>query len=148
MKSLFEMLLRLYPAGPRELLGPEMVRVFEQGASEHRQRGRFAFACFAVRELFGLLSGCASAWRLSEPGEPALDLRKMRPPEVSKARYVTALDEVLAARRLVLANLRRMQDSISHREFEKARFYSDEERKAREQLRVLHRKYRIAESGG
>jgi ATP-dependent Clp protease ATP-binding subunit ClpC len=38
-----------------------------------------------------------------------------------------------------------MQDSIARHEFVKARFYSDEERKARAQLQLLHRKYRIVD---
>lgn len=144
MKRLFAMLLRLYPVGHRELLGEEMLQVFEQAAREHRGRGRLAFARFAVAEVIGLMWEAAAAWRWHAP-EDAIDLRKMRPPEVSKQQYVTAIDEVLAAQRLVAANLRHMQDAIGRHEFVKARFYSDEERRAREHLRFIHKKYRIAD---
>jgi len=37
----------------------------------------------------------------------------------------------------------RMEESVSNHEFEKARFYSDEERKARDDLRALEEKHRV-----
>jgi ATP-dependent Clp protease ATP-binding subunit ClpC len=37
----------------------------------------------------------------------------------------------------------RMENAISNHEFEKARFYSDEEKKERENLRQLYQKYKI-----
>lgn len=142
MRRIFRILLRLYPAGHQELLGEEMLCVFEQAAEEQRRRGRLAFVRFALAEVISLVWEAAAARRLQNTGD-ALDLRKMRPPEVSHQQYVTAIDEVLAARQLVAVNLARMQDAIACHEFVKARFYSDEERKARERLRVIHRKYRI-----
>ena len=144
MKRAFRILLRLYPATHRDLLGEEMESVFEQAAEQQRARGCLAFTRFVLAELLGLLLGSAGAWR-HQPPERALDLRNMRPPEVSKASYCTAVDEVLAARQLVAVNLGRMQEAISQHEFVQARFYSDEERKAREHLRSVRRKYRIPE---
>ena len=143
MKRFFKILLRLYPFTYRELLGAEMLRVFVQAAEERRAEGCLPFIRFAAAELIGLLLGSARAWRFHR-SDRALDLRKMRPPEVSKETYVTALDELLAAQQTVAVNLSRMQDAIAHREFVKARLFSDEERKAREHLRLVHRKYRIA----
>ena len=145
MKRAFRILLRLYPASYRDLLGEEMFSVFEQAAQEQRARGCLAFTRFALAEVFGLLLGSAGAWRRYRATERALDLRNMRPPEVSKASYCTAVDEVLAARQLVAVNLGLMQEAISRHEFVQARFYSDEERKAREHLRSVRRKYRIPE---
>ena len=69
----------------------------------------------------------------------------MRAPELSKETYVAALDEVLAAQQRVADNLTRRQDAIARRQFVKARFYSEEEREARQQLRLVHMKYRIAD---
>src|SRR5436305_4253378 len=40
----------------------------------------------------------------------------------------------------------RMENAIANHEFEKARFYSDEERKERENLRALREKYHLDES--
>ena len=39
-----------------------------------------------------------------------------------------------------------MENAIANHEFEKARFYSDEERKERENLRALRDKYHLDES--
>jgi ATP-dependent Clp protease ATP-binding subunit ClpC len=36
-----------------------------------------------------------------------------------------------------------MEHAIANHQFEKARFYSEEERKARENLRLLQQKYQI-----
>jgi hypothetical protein len=145
MKRTFRLLLRLYPLDHRQLLGNEMLQVFEQAAEEHRAHGRLAFLFFAFFEFAGLLFGSISAWRRYRRSDRAIDLRKMRPPEVSKATYVTAVDEMIAAQQLVAVNLSRLQDAIARQELVKARFYSDEEHKAREHLRAVHRKYRIAE---
>ncbi|HLK48354.1 MAG TPA: hypothetical protein VKT49_09480 [Bryobacteraceae bacterium] len=142
MKRIFRTLLRLYPAGHREVLGEEMLFVFEQAAEEQRARGRLTFARFILVEIISMLWEAAAVWKWHR-SDDALDLRKMRPPQVSRQRYVTAIDEVLAARQLVAVNLARMQEAIARREFVKARFYSDEERKSREHLRLIHRKYRI-----
>lgn len=145
MKRVFALLLRLYPAARRDLLGDEMLQVFAEAAAEYRARGRWAYTRFAVTEMMGLLLGAVVArtdWRRPDRG---LDLRMMRPPEVSKETYATAIDELVAAQQMVAENLALMQDAIARHEFVKARFYSDEERKARVHLRVIHRKYRIAE---
>ena len=141
---IFQMLLRLYPPG-RDLLEEEMAWVFGEAAAEHRARGRWAYARFAAAEIAGLLLGCARAWMRERGADRGIDLRLMRPPEMSKTKYVTALDELITARQLVTANLARMQDAIARHEFVKARHYSDEERKARAHLQLLHRKYRIVD---
>ena len=142
---LFRVLLRSYPPGQRELLEEEMAWVFAEAAAEHRARGRWAYARFAAAEIVGLLLGSARAWIRERGEERGIDLRRMRPPELSKTKYVTALDELIAARQLVTANLARMQEAIARHEFVKARYFSDEERKARAHLQFLHRKYRIAD---
>ena len=41
-----------------------------------------------------------------------------------------------------------MENAIANHEFEKARFYSDEERKERENLRQLREKYHMEETSG
>ncbi len=142
---IFQMLLRLYPPGQRDLLEEEMAWVFGEAAAEHRARGRWAYARFTAAEIVGLLLGCIRAWMRDRRTDESIDLRLMRPPEMSRKKYITALDELITARQLVSANLARMQDAIARHEFVKARHYSDEERKARAHLQLLHRKYRIAD---
>jgi hypothetical protein len=145
MKQVFRFLMRLYPMDHHELLGDEMLQVFEQAAEEQRARGFLALARFAAAELIGLVVGSVSARRRFRRRERAIDLRRMRPPEVSQESYSAAIDEVVAARRRVAANLSCMQNAIARHQFVQARFYSDEEHKARRELRLVLQKYRIAE---
>jgi ATP-dependent Clp protease ATP-binding subunit ClpC len=51
--------------------------------------------------------------------------------------------EILEVRKRIKFIVNRMENAIANHEFEKARFYSDEERKERERLRGLQQKYNI-----
>ncbi len=55
-------------------------------------------------------------------------------------------EEVREARKRVKLALRKVEESVANHEFEKARFYSDEERKQRESLRELEKKHGVDES--
>ena len=52
-------------------------------------------------------------------------------------------EEVSVVRKRIHFIVQRMENAIAHHEFEKARFYSDEERKEREALRALEEKHKI-----
>jgi hypothetical protein len=152
IKQLYELLLLLYPSDLRALFAAEMSTVFGSAAEEQRFRGRIALARFVCAELYGLLRDAVAerAARLIEPVfgrrvPGGIDLTQMRAPKVSRQAYTAAIDEVLDARRQVDINLRRMTAALSRNDFVEARFYSDEERKAREYWRLVQRKYRIAE---
>lgn len=54
-------------------------------------------------------------------------------------------EEVVELRKRIRFIIERMQSSITNHEFEKARFYSDEERKERTQLELLLKKHNLAE---
>ena len=54
-------------------------------------------------------------------------------------------DEILEERKKIKFVVRRMEDAIANHEFEKARFYSDEERKLRAGLSGLYEKHKIKE---
>ena len=142
MRSLYQLLLRLYPREVRTSFAPEMADVFADVAEDRRSEGWAAFARFVLEEMSGLLVGAAAAHRARR--QRILDLRMMRAPDVPREAYVAALDEVIAAQRLVEFNLNRMQQAIARNDFVKARFYSDEDRKARENLRLVRRKYGTA----
>ena len=152
IKWLYDLLLRLYPADVRALFAAEMSSVFLSAAEEQRRRGRLALTRLACGELFGLLRGALGEWtaRVLEAvfrGRTTadIDLTRMRPPEVSSQTYTAAIDEVLDARRQVDFNLHRMTAALSRNDFVQARFYSDEERKAREYWHLVQRKHGIAE---
>ena len=143
MKRVYAFLLRLYPRDQRTLFATEMLATFEEAAAE--RRGWLESVRFVLAELTGLVLGVGTAWMAHRWADPALDLTKMRPVGVTQEAYGAALDEVIEAQRLVAFNLRRMEHAIYHHQFVMARFYSDEDRKARENLRLVRKKYRIAE---
>lgn len=145
LTRLYNALLRLYPASHRALFSGEMLAAHDAALQESRERGRAALARFAAAELIGLLWGAASAWRAVRRAGPAVNLTRMRPPGVSHEIYGAALDEVLAAQCFVDNNLARMRHALSARRFVLARFYSQEDWKARAHLRDVRRKYGIAE---
>lgn len=143
MRKLFELLLRLYPDGIRTVFSAEMCAVFGQAAVERREKGRLAFYRFVLAEMFGLLFGAAAARMRRGEGDTWLDLRHMRPPNISREQYTAAVDEVLAAQKWVEFNRRRMEGAIFRQNFVEARFYSQEDYIARAHLQQVRRKYRI-----
>jgi ATP-dependent Clp protease ATP-binding subunit ClpC len=62
-----------------------------------------------------------------------------------KMKYETSIfpQEIIEARRRIKLIVHRMESAIANHEFERARFYSDEERKEREKLHELERKHNI-----
>src|SRR6476661_3570425 len=60
-----------------------------------------------------------------------------------KLRQTTLPGEVADIQKRIKFIVHRMENAIANHEFEKARFYSDEERKEREDLRVLREKYNL-----
>jgi ATP-dependent Clp protease ATP-binding subunit ClpC len=63
-----------------------------------------------------------------------------------KLRQTSLPDEITDVQKRIKFIVHRMESAISNHEFEKARFYSDEERKERENLRGLRDKYNLDES--
>jgi ATP-dependent Clp protease ATP-binding subunit ClpC len=60
-----------------------------------------------------------------------------------KLRQTTLPSEVADIQKRIKFIVHRMENAIANHEFEKARFYSDEERKERENLRALREKYNL-----
>ena len=63
-----------------------------------------------------------------------------------KLRQTTLPEELTEVQKRIKFIVHRMENAIANHEFEKARFYSDEERKERENLRALREKYHLDES--
>src|SRR5438045_3699596 len=63
-----------------------------------------------------------------------------------KLRQTSLPDEITDVQKRIKFIVHRMENAIASHEFEKARFYSDEERKERENLRALREKYHLDES--
>jgi len=63
-----------------------------------------------------------------------------------KLRQTTVPPEVAEVQKRIKFIVQRMENAIANHEFEKARFYSDEERRERENLRQLREKYNLDDS--
>src|SRR5207247_8929793 len=63
-----------------------------------------------------------------------------------KLRQSSFPEEITEVQKRLKFIVHRMENAVANHEFEKARFYSDEERKERENLRILREKYHIDES--
>jgi ATP-dependent Clp protease ATP-binding subunit ClpC len=63
-----------------------------------------------------------------------------------KLRQSSLPEEMTDVQKRIKFVVHRMENAIANHEFEKARFYSDEERKERENLRTLREKYNIDET--
>jgi len=63
-----------------------------------------------------------------------------------KLRQTSLPEEITEVQKRIKFIVHRMENAIASHAFEKARFYSDEERKERENLRALREKYHLDES--
>jgi len=63
-----------------------------------------------------------------------------------KLRQTSLPEEITEVQKRIKFIVHRMDSAIANHEFEKARFYSDEERKERENLRALREKYHLDDS--
>lgn len=155
MRQAYATLLRLYPRDFRASFAAEMLTAFERTAEEQHACGRAALARFAVTELAGLLISCGVEWVAklttdsSVRGRYLPDRLMMRPPGVAwEAHYGTALpsapEELRQAQSRTEFLVNRMEHAIATHDFEGARSYSFEERKARENLRLMREKYQCS----
>jgi hypothetical protein len=111
-----------------------MIRVFEEARNERHCQGWAWYVRFSFAEMTGLVAGAAGAW-----------LDRKRASQVLGASPSGLPQELVEAQQRVDANLTAMVRAIANRQYERARAHSDEERQAREHLRVLREKYGITD---
>lgn len=141
MGAVFRVLLYLYPQRHRELLGAEMQAVFEEGAREHRLLGPSQYLRFVLLELGGLVLHAAIAQFAHATHRGYLENKvrgTLAPPQ-------NLPDEVIEAQNRVAVSVNQLLFAISHHQFNQARFYKNEERKARENLRQMREKNGIGD---
>jgi hypothetical protein len=139
-----------------------MVATFEESAEERRGCGWAVFARFALEEMSGVLARAAREWtaritnKVTYPDSSSSALaarrllEKMRTPWVSRETFFKVADlicdagmcvntpqnslpdAVIEAQERVRFVIGRLVHAISSHEFEKVRFYSNQERKERE----------------
>jgi hypothetical protein len=132
MRRAYQFMLLLYPRGHRDQFAEEMAGVFEEARNERLYQGWAWYARFAFSEMAGLIGGAASAW---------FDQRRSPEASIASGSGDTLPHDLLEAQQRIDLNIARMVHAIANHQFEKARVYSNEERRARENLRLLRQKY-------
>jgi hypothetical protein len=130
MKRTYKFLLLLYPRGHRDRFAEEMAGVFEEASAESRAEGWAWYVRFSCSEMAGLVAGVTEAWLDPKPA-----------PQVPAAHSSHLPQELLQAEQRVKANVAAMVHAIANHQFERARALSNQEREARENLRILREKY-------
>jgi hypothetical protein len=141
MGAVFRVLLYLYPQRHRELLGAEMQAVFEQGAQEHRLLGPSQYLRFVLLEVGGLVLHAAIAQFANATRRGYLENRVH-----GTLASQDLPEEVIEAQNALRSTSNQLLFAISHHQFVQARFYKNEERKARENLHQMQEKYGIGDS--
>jgi len=118
----YSMGLVLYPADFRAQFGAEMVTVFEQAAAQ--RRGGTSVLLFFVKEMLGLLAGAARERVFHDDAIRAHDDLPFPSDVAGTERYLE-----IVSRRLIHA--------ITNHEFTNARYYKEQDRKARALLAEL-----------
>jgi hypothetical protein len=132
MKRAFRFCLLLYPRSHRDRFADEMLNVLEEASAESQEQGRGWYVRFAFREMAGLIGGAAQAW---------LDQGSAVPPPAQNTARGWQPQDLAEAQQRVDANVAAMVHAIANHQFERARTLSNQEREARENLRVLREKY-------
>jgi hypothetical protein len=128
MKRAYRFMLLLYPRGHRDRFAEEMTSVFEEAIAGRRAQGRSWYVRFAFAEMAGLIGGAAEAW-VVRPAAPEAPAAGSLP------------QDLFEAQQHVDANIAAMVHAIANHQFERARVLSNQEREARENLRVIREKY-------
>lgn len=124
------------------MFAPEMLALLEEKAFDTSRRAWSAYFYFVVTESLGLLKGAAEEWIAKLTNESyATDqsLWEGADNEVSLPAEVRRAQKHI---RLILAC---MEHAIANHQFEKARFYSHAEHRARQRLQRLQEKHNIVE---
>src|SRR5215475_1636165 len=124
LRRAYSMGLVLYPADFRAQFGSEMVTVFEQALAQRRGGGVTCVLLFFVKEMLGLLAGVARERAFHDDAIRAHD-------DMPFPSDVTGTEQYLeiVSRRLIHA--------IANHDFANARYYDQQDKKARALLAEL-----------
>ena len=151
-ERIYRALLQLFPHDYRSCFEAEMLEAFSRASSEQLAPGRCAYVHFVCGEIAGLAMSLPREWIAKATTTTPIrarslpDLRLMRPAGVAREVWFAAAarnapDEIEEAQRRVELCLRRMEHAIATHDFPGARFYSDEDLKARAHLSRLRAEY-------
>jgi len=124
LRRAYSMGLVLYPADFRAQFGAEMVTVFEQAEAQRCARGGTRVLLFFVKEMLGLLVGAARERVFHDDAIGAHNDLPFPSDVAGTERYLE-----IVSRRLIRA--------IANHDFTNARYYDQQDRKARALLAEL-----------
>lgn len=124
LRRAYSLCLVLYPADFRTQFGTEMVTVFEQVLAQRRGCGVTCVLLFFVKEMLGLLAGAARERVFHDDAIRAHDDLPLPSDLAGAERYL----EIVS---------RRLTRAIKNHEFSNARYYKEQDRKARALLAQL-----------
>lgn len=124
LRGAYSLGLVLYPADFRAQFGAEMVTVFEQAAAQRRERGVTCVLLFVVKEMLGLVAGAARERIFHNDAIPAHDDLPLPSDVAGTEKYL----EIVS---------RRLKHAIARHDFTNARYYDQQDRKARALLAQL-----------
>lgn len=143
LARIYKSLLHVYPRAYRTLFADEMLEVFEQAHFNLPQRSLSALARFTASEFISVLTGAAIEWgaRFTSFSSDCMPRRALETVSEGQRGPNALRSDVQAAEDRVTFLLRRMEFAIANHQFQNARLYFDEERKARENLRLIRLRY-------
>ncbi len=119
-----------------------MLALLKEKASDMNQSEWSACLYFVVSESLGLLKGAATEWTAKLTNKNYLTIQ--RPRDGSDDEEFLP-DDVVRARKHIKVILACMERAIANHQFDKARFYSYAECRARQRLQQLQEKHNIVE---
>lgn len=151
-KRIYRALLGMFPHDYRSSFEVEMLEAFSRASDEQRALGRVAYVRFVCVELAGVAMSVPKEWIAKATTSSTIrarslpDLRLMRPAGVPREVWFASAsrngpDEIAEVQQRVEFCLRRMEHAIATHDFPGARFYSDEDLKARAHLSRLRAKH-------
>lgn len=129
MEALFQAMIRLYPEEYQEAFGEEMLTVLTNREADLNPKQPLKTAWFVLAEIACLLRGIVSE-HMAKRANP--QQYRYFPAHAVEAADLAANPAALESRLKDLIRL--MERAIAHHDFQRARFYSNEERKTRNLL--------------
>jgi hypothetical protein len=124
------------------VFAPEMLALLKEKAFDMGQRTWSAYFYFYVAESLDLLKGAAGEWIAKLTNKSYATNQRLLAGTDGEASLPA---EVRRARKHIKLILACMEHAIANHQFEKARFYSYAEHRARKRLQKLQEKHNIAE---
>jgi hypothetical protein len=148
LAKIYKLLLHLYPAAYKTLFADEMVHVFEEARRGLPERSLSALVRFTAAEFTSVITGAAVEWsaRVTSFGSRCMPGHVLDAVSEDQRGPSDQPFDVRIAQDRVTFLLRRMEFAIANHQFQNARLYSEEERKAREHLRLVKSRYETGDT--